>query len=164
MKINIDWNKGIKLEASYSLKSTEDYGLYQVYGTYPVYGNNTLLYIGKAASQYFGVRLKQHNKWFDNQDSENIVVYTGRIGSNNPSDDWDNMIDIAEKLLIFSHRPAENSLHINTANNIPIETHIFNWGNRGLLLPEVSAFRYLANDEVYFSTYETLTEYSGEVK
>ena len=160
MKIHIDWQSKIKLIDSYSLKEESDYGVYQVYGTHPVYGSNTLLYIGKAVSQKFGVRLKQHNKWFCNQDSESIVIYVGRIGSNNISKNWkhwDNMIHTAEKLLIYSHQPACNSSNINTANKIPIETHIFNWGDHGLLLPEVSAFRYFADDEIHFPSYEIFT-------
>jgi len=160
MQIHIDWKNGIKLTDSYKLNSGDDYGVYQIYGTHPVYGKNTLLYIGKAASQTFGMRLKQHDKWLYNQDSEQITVYTGRIGSNTPNKDWErweDIIDIAEKLLIYVHQPAGNSSNIKSVGEIPIDTHVLNWGDHGLLLPEVSAFRYFADDETYFPTYQTLT-------
>lgn len=160
MKIHIDWKSGVTLENSYTFQTGEDYGLYQIYGTHPVYGQNTLLYIGKAVSQTFGVRLKEHDKWLYNQDSKRIAVYTGRIGSNNPKIDWnnwENMIHVAERLLIYAHQLSGNSSNIKTPGEIPIDTHVFNWGDRGLLLPEVSAFRYLADDNIHFSSYETLT-------
>ena len=161
MKIHIDWVSGISLEDSYSLLYPHDYGIYQVYGTHPVYGKNVLLYIGKARDQKIGERLKQHEKFYYNQDSDQIQVYTGRIGSNNPKEDydqWGSLIDIAEKLLIFTHQPAYNSSNINSAKDIPINAHIMNWGNRGMLLPEVSAFRYFATDQDHFPTYGTLTD------
>ena len=160
MQIHIDWTSGISLEESYLPNSSEDYGIYQIYGSHPVYGKNTLLYIGRAKNQTFGARLKQHEKFWYNQDSDEVIVYTGRIGSNEPElaiKKWDDMIDLAEKLLIFTHQPACNSSNINTANAIPIETHVMNWGNRGLLMPEASAFRHFADDDTYFQSYQTLS-------
>jgi len=158
MQIRIDWNTGVSLDDSYLLNDPDDYGVYQIYGSHPIYGHHVLLYIGKAQDQTFGVRLRQHEKWLYNPDSDNVKVYTGRVSSDNPTDkNWDQMIDLAEKLLIYSHQPACNSSNINTAKSIPIETHVLNWGNRGMLLPEVSAFRFFATDEVYFQNHATLS-------
>jgi len=159
VQIHIDWQSSISLEEAYKLNDYDDYGVYQIYGTHPVYGKNVLLYIGKARDQTFGTRIKQHDKFLYNQDSDQVVVYTGRLGSNDPKrrDDWDDMIDLAEKLLIFTHQPACNSSNINTARAIPIETHVMNWGNRGMLLPEVSAFRHFAEDDKHFHGYEIFT-------
>lgn len=158
MKIHIDWKSGITLEESYELDSPTDYGIYQIYGSHPVYGHNVLLYIGKANYQTFGERLYQHEKWLINQDSTNIRVYTGRISSDDELDTtWEDKIDIAESLLIYSHQPACNSSNIKTIpKNIPKEIHVFNWEDRGMLLPEVSAYRYLAANKD-FESYKLLS-------
>ena len=53
-------------------------------------------------------------------------------------------IDLAERLLIYTHSPAWNSQHIKSLKweKIPENLHIFNWGVRGHLLPEVSVRRW----------------------
>lgn len=150
MNIHIDWTSGITLEDAYALDSSTDYGIYQIYGSHPVYGHNVLLYIGKANYQTFGVRLYQHEKWLTNQDSNNIRVYTGRISSDDELDKkWEDKIDMAESLLIYAHQPACNSSNVKTVKNIPVDTHIFNWLDRGMLLAEVSAYRYLVRNEEF---------------
>ena len=149
MKINILWTSGIELESAYEADGVSDFGIYQVYGAHPVYGNHVLLYIGRSRCQTFGGRFLRHEKWPLNQDSKNFKVYFGRLASDHEvtNSDWDNMIDIAEKLLIFAHQPACNSSNINSAGDeIPEEAHVLNWGDRGLLLPEVSANRFDAGD------------------
>lgn len=150
MKIHIDWSSGITLDESYELNGPTDYGVYQIYGSHPVYGHNVLLYIGKANYQTFGVRLFQHDKWLVNQDSSNVRVYIGRISSDEKSDqNWELKIDLAESLLIYCHQPACNSSNIKSVKNIPLETHVFNWLDRGMLLAEVSAYRYLVNNNEF---------------
>lgn len=150
MKIHIEWQTGIPLEDAYGLNAPEDYGVYQIYGSHPVYGSNVLLYIGKARDQTFGTRLRQHDRWQYNQDCENVRVYTGRICSTDPNDkDWEDMIDSAEKLLIYTHQPACNSSNILTVKDINMNVHIFNWLSYGMLLPEVSAYRYVGTDKEF---------------
>ncbi|MCW8331744.1 hypothetical protein MD588_23365 [Photobacterium sp. SDRW27] len=159
MQIHVDWNGSYTLEDVKKLTDGDDYGLYQIYGAHPVYGTDVLLYIGKASSQTLGVRISQHEKWLYNQDSENIRVYTGHLGGNVDisNEEWANQIDIAEKLLIFTHKPAYNSSNINSIPDIPVETHVFNWCDYRSLMPEVSAFRYLATDDEHFSTYRNFS-------
>lgn len=150
MKIHVDWTTGVPLKEAYELTHPTDYGIYQIYGSHPIYGHNVLLYIGKARDQTFGVRLRQHIKWINNQDSSNVRVYTGRIASGDSQDEhWDLKIDHAEKLLIYTHQPACNSSNINTLGEIPEDTHVYNWVDRGMLLPEVSAYRYMVADEEF---------------
>lgn len=159
-EIHIEWDGSHSLESIKQFQESNDYGLYQIYGSHLIYGSNQLLYIGKANDQTFGKRIPQHAKWFYHQDSENIKVYIGRLGGNRTINDekWGEQIDIAEKLLIHSHKPAYNSSNIQTIpDSIPIETHVFNWCNYCSLMPEVSAFRWLATDEDYFATYKTFT-------
>jgi hypothetical protein len=151
LKINILWESGIELKDSYEFNGISDFGIYQVYGAHPIYGHHVLLYIGRSRCQTFGGRFLSHEKWPLNQDSKNVKVYFGRLASDKGTDvtntDWDNMIDIAEKLLIFSHQPACNSSNINNAGKeIPEEAHVLNWGDRGVLLPEVSARRFDTGD------------------
>jgi len=52
------------------------------------------------------------------------------------------MINNAEKLLIYSHRPAHNSSNINSLQAKELSaTHVLNWGNFKSLLPEVSSMK-----------------------
>ncbi|ARD39181.1 hypothetical protein [Edwardsiella ictaluri] len=157
-KIHIQWNGPYSLEQIKNMNSGKDYGLYQAYGVHTVYGSNVLLYIGQATYQTFGVRIPQHAKWGYVQDENELKFYVGRFAGNEEVSDkeWSEQISVAEKLLIFTHSPALNSSNINTvSNDIPLETHVYNWGNRRNLLPEVSAFRYLYNDNIHFPTYKT---------
>lgn len=160
MKIHIDWVGAHSLEGVKQLTASDDYGVYQIYGTHPIYGSDVLLYIGKADKQTLGVRIPQHEKWAYTSDVSNIKVYTGHLGSNSDVSDeeWSHLIDVAERLLIFTHKPAYNSASINSIYKVPIESHVFNWGNFRNLMPEVSAFRYLATDKEHFSTYKNFGE------
>jgi len=145
--INIWW------EGPYTLSDIEnknignddnkDYGVYQIYGTHPVYGNNVLLYIGKTEQQVFSTRLNQETHWWNNQDANNIQIYFGRLIGNTPSESiWTSMINKAEKLLIYAHRPAHNSSNINSIQEDEAKnTHVLNWGTFKDLQPEVSSMR-----------------------
>lgn len=155
-QIHIQWDGPFSLEQIKLMNTRTDYGLYQVYGTHTVYGSNVLLYIGQATYQTFGTRILQHSKWGYVPDEKELKVYVGRFAGNEPvtEEEWNAQISIAEKLIIFTHSPALNSANINsTGNSVPIETHVYNWGNRRNLLPEVSALRYLYNDDEHFPTY-----------
>lgn len=148
MNIRIEWDGGYSLEdlENGKLDTNKDYGLYQVYGYHPVYGNNVLLYIGKADRQTFKTRLSQEIWWWNNEDSKNLNIYVGRIfDEKQPSDEeWSQMIDYAERMLIFAHSPAMNSSNIFTISrdkNILKEfenIRIFNYDNHKSLLPEIS--------------------------
>ncbi|WP_419774470.1 hypothetical protein [Halarcobacter sp.] len=149
MTINIEW------EGSYSLKDLEnkklnntniDYGIYQIYGNHPIYGNDVLLYIGKANQQTFNKRLNQEQWWWLNEDANNLKIYVGRLfAKEQPSfEEWEKMIDIAEKMLIYSHSPAMNSSNIfSISRDKEIlkkyeDVRIFNFDNYRSLMPEVS--------------------------
>ncbi len=164
-KIHIQWDGPYSLEQIKSMNSGKDYGLYQAYGVHTVYGSNVLLYIGQATYQTFGVRILQHTKWGYVQDENELKIYVGRFAGNEEISDkeWSEQISVAEKLLIFTHSPALNSSNINTvSNDIPLETHVYNWGNRRNLLPEVSAFRYLYDDNLHFPTYRIFGQEESE--
>ncbi|WP_232055195.1 hypothetical protein [Vibrio taketomensis] len=88
---------------------------------------------------------------------ECLKVYVGRFAGNEQisNDEWSRQISIAEKLLIYTHSPALNSSNINNVGgDVPIDSHVYNWGNRRNLLPEVSALRYLYDDNEHFPTYQ----------
>lgn len=120
-----------------------DYGVYQIYGGHPIYGHDVLLYIGKASEQTFSKRISQEKHWWFNQDSMNVKIYLGRLCGETPSNEiWSSQIIKAEKLLIFSHRPAHNSSNINSIRSEELQnTHVINYGNHRSLLPEVSSVR-----------------------
>jgi len=123
----------------------KDYGIYQVYGFHPIYGDNVLLYIGQAKNQTFAKRLSQ--EWWEyNADCNNIQFYVGRLfGDKQPTaKKWNELIDIAEKMLIYAHAPAMNSSNIlNISRDTEIlkkysNIRIFNYDQYRSLFPEVS--------------------------
>ncbi|MCG7344021.1 hypothetical protein MHZ92_07750 [Sporosarcina sp. ACRSL] len=155
--IHIDWEGPYTLENLRALMNEEtDYGIYQVYGKHPVYGSNVLLYIGKADMQTIGKRISQEN-WWNTNDSNRHLIYAGRLmGEQTPEEiDWSIEIDLAEKLLIYVHKPAYNSQNLS---NIPHESlqdiHILNWGSYRDLFPEVSGLRWTSKlDELEHEVY-----------
>jgi hypothetical protein len=121
-----------------------DYGIYQIYGKHPVYGNDVLLYIGKSDRQTLGLRISQEN-WLDTNDSNNTKIYVGRLhGPQNQSEEmWSTEIDLAERLLIYVHKPAYNSKSISSLPDLKLQhIHILNWGDHRNLLPELSGLRW----------------------
>ena len=146
--IHLFWEGPKTFEQLNSLNNEEqDYGIYQIYGTHPVYGKDTLLYIGKASERSFKQRLvSDKREWINNKwDDINFRFHIGRLyGIEIPSDDeWGEQIQIAEELLIFSHSPAYNSDHVGSINEDKVyDSIVLNWGNRGMLLPEVTGMTY----------------------
>jgi hypothetical protein len=132
------------------------YGIYQIYGTHPIYGSNVLLYIGKADRQTFAKRISQEG-WEYNSDSKNLEIYIGKLfDKKQPSDDeWSNLISNAEKLLIYTHSPSENSSNINSLskNEITLDEikniRVINYDNYKSLMPEVSGDIYIESLDWY---------------
>lgn len=157
-KIHIEWEGPKILSDLNSLNDPKyDYGLYQIYGGHPIYGANTLLYIGKADKQTFGVRINQES-WTVNRNAGNLQIYIGRlIGKKTPeAEQWSKEISLAEKLLIYSHKPAFNTQNLNS---IPIDdikdVHVFNWCQYCSLIPEVSGATWAITTELTkFIVYE----------
>jgi hypothetical protein len=122
-----------------------DFGIYQVYGQHPIYGDNVLLYIGKVKDEHFSARLYGHRDFDASQIPKFTKIHLGYFckADDISEKNWKDAIDIVEKVLIRSHFLAYNSkdvkgfLESNTPNIL-----IYNWGNRGSLLPEVSTLRY----------------------
>lgn len=143
LEIHVAWHGPCTLEHALRLNSPTDYGLYQYYGDHPVYGNGVLLYVGKASKQSFGRRLSQHNwhQWV----SSPVELYVGRLCGESAIDvnEWERRIDLAERLIVFSHRPAFNAANLNRIGAPPGEdVRVLNWGRRKSLLPEVSLSRW----------------------
>lgn len=142
LDIHINWDGPYTLAETKNLNSDSDFGIYQYYGSHPVYGSNVLVYIGKAEKQTFAQRLLQHNwhLWLP----DITEVYVGKICSEAPLNnaEWERLIDLAERILIFSHSPAFNSSNLNLIGNNGGDTRVINWGKRKSLLPEVSISRW----------------------
>lgn len=140
MVINIEWQGPLSKEEATELTDPRDFGIYQFYGRHPVYGANTLLYIGKARDQTLGRRISQQN--FDNFVCHTAAVFVGRLAYHEVQpDEWKERIGIAEALLIYAHSPAWNAQNLNDYTHID-NLQILNWGDYGMLLPEVSTARY----------------------
>lgn len=140
----------------------KDFGVYQVYGHHPVYGKDVLLYIGQAAKQTFAERLSQE-AWEYNQDYKNIKFYIGRLfAKKQPSlkKEWNNMIDIAEKILIYSHEPARNSSNILTISRDESKlkefenVRVLNYDSYRSLMPEVSGELWIKDFDNYNGVFE----------
>ncbi len=143
--IHIEWSGPLTLQQVTGCHEERDYGVYQIYGGHVVYGSDVLLYIGKAGSQHFGTRIPQETHWVDNHDADRIRVYLGRIaGEITPSDEIrGRQIDLAERLLIYSHHPAYNAQkNLGALSGDLQNVHVFNWGHHASLLPEVSGARW----------------------
>lgn len=156
--INIEWEGPFNLVDLPTLTDTEtDYGVYQIYGKHPVYGSDVLLYIGKADLQTLGKRISQEG-WIHLNDSNNTKVYVGRFhGSNNPSpEQWSKEIDLAERLLIYVHKPAYNSRSLSSLPDTELQNiHILNWGHHRDLLPELSGLRWTGTlDNIEYDIYK----------
>ena len=157
--IHIDWDGPYSFSKLDELKNDKiDYGIYQIYGGHPVYGSNKLLYIGKADTQTFGVRISQE-RWYWNNDAESVQIYVGRLaGEKTPNlEIWSKQISLAEKLLIFAHAPAYNSQNINSIRNEKelYNLHILNWANHRDLMPEISGARWTSKyDDMKYELYE----------
>ena len=152
--INLSWEKIIYSEAEIQkLSNPHDAGLYQIYGYHPAYGNDSLLYIGQAST--FSERLKGRFEFSEScaiPDSIRIGRICNAVEKENIFN-WDlnkreELISIAEKMLIKSHAPAFNKidntgLFSETLKEFDkIDYIILNWGEFGKLLPEISTFRY----------------------
>jgi hypothetical protein len=110
--VHLQWDGPKAWQEKAKLKSTKDYGIYQIYGCHPVHGADCLLYIGKACDQPFAVRLKQEVDWMYDADFGRLSIYVGRCSGwdGTPSDQvWTRQIDLSEKLLILAHRPGWNA-------------------------------------------------------
>lgn len=148
--INISWEKiPFDLDLIRKKNLPSDYGLYQIYGQHPAYGENALLYIGKSENQKFGTRLDK--RWeFVESCARPTSIYLGRIiKSKNEILEWDinlwrKMINDVEILLIRSHTPAFNKKENSGLYSHDLEQNllVFNWDDRGALLPEISTLRY----------------------
>ncbi|OHD64455.1 MAG: hypothetical protein A2096_04080 [Spirochaetes bacterium GWF1_41_5] len=145
--INIQWEKvPFEIEEVNKLNKKNHYGIYQIYGNHPVYGRDVLLYIGKANKQTFSQRLGVDQEYF--QFVESILYPTNiRIGmicesEDGKNDTWEALIDESEKILILSHLPAFNASNIKAFYKGDEDCLIiYNWGDIGSLLPEISTHR-----------------------
>ncbi len=156
--IQLEWEGPYKLlELASITDDCFDYGVYQIYGKHPVYGSDVLLYIGKADYQTLGKRISQEN-WLNTNDSNNLKIYVGRLhGPNTPTEaQWSNEIDLAERLLIYVHKPAFNARSISSLPDTELQNvHILNWGHYRDLLPEVSGIRWTSKlDNIEYVRYK----------
>lgn len=144
MDIHIFWDGPHSYDGATKLTSGQDYGIYQIYGHHPLYGADVLLYLGMAQAQTFGKRISQEG-WLDRTDGLNIEVYVGRLAGRNKiaEEAWEELIDHAEKLLIYSHLPALNTQSTKSLPEENVMSHrIYNWGAHRDLFPEVSGYRF----------------------
>lgn len=139
--IEIGWEGPIGMSDTYKLCNPEDYGIYQIYDTHNIFGSESLLYIGKANQQTFATRLSQHECWTKNEISETKIYY-GRLGgiTNIETKEWERLINVAEKLLIFYCSPPYNTQNINWYGDLEVHTIVLNLGKKNKLPNEVSTF------------------------
>ena len=96
----------------------EDYGLYQIYGSHILYGREkeALLYIGQTTQQTFSQRFSQHKgEWLNKE--KNVSIYIGRLveelyKSKTVWQLWEDLVKIAESIMIYKYAPSYNSSKI----------------------------------------------------
>ena len=142
-EIHISWHGPYTLNDARTGRQGATYGLYQYIGMHDVYGPGTLLYLGKAVDRQINSRLSEHvhESW----SSLPVDILIGNLATEAKlqNDEWSEQIDLAERLLIYTHSPAWNSSNVKSidwSSTPPL--HIFNWGDRGYLLPEVTTKRW----------------------
>jgi hypothetical protein len=152
--VHINWKGPFNLgEIAKMGDPRRDFGLYQVYAHHPVYGR-TLVYIGKAREQTFSQRIAQHH-WDSGSENDpnNIEIYVGRLmGATTPElARWRWEIDVAEKLLIHSHGPAYNALHVYQAPSAGecSDVRVLNWGSNRSLAREVSGLMWTKRGDTF---------------
>ncbi|MEA2018871.1 MAG: hypothetical protein U9N59_10525 [Campylobacterota bacterium] len=158
-KENFNYNN----ETSFLNDENKDIGVYQVYGCHPIYGNDVLLYIGKAAKQTFALRLSQEG-WNLNEDFHNIKFYVGRLFDEyqpKSISQWYDMIDKAESMLIYAHKPARNSSNILNISKSQQKIEIFknirvlNYDNYRSLMPEISGELWVKGFDSYDGVFDS---------
>lgn len=158
-RIHLLWAGPHTLEDVLEMRGASDYGIYQVYGPHPANATESLLYIGKARDQTFGDRFADADRqeWYPDGWGDNTALFRFFVGRVLPTQDdqqlgaidddrWAKYIDSAEVLLIYVHAPNWNSQGIHTLTTERSadsdDIHVFNWGTRASLLPEVSGARH----------------------
>ena len=147
--IHLLWQGPHTREAILKMVGPTDFGVYQICASLPAYGWDALAYIGKAQEQSFAARLKARADLLENPWAENSHIYTARIhkvenGPHPTPEEWGGLITAAEKLLIVAHSPAWNGQGVQGLKREESgceHFHVFNWGQYGRLLPEVSGAR-----------------------
>jgi len=143
--INVEWEGPHSLGKVATLNRRTDKGLYQVYGGHPANGAGTLLYIGLAVDQTFGERIPQGGRWT----TQRVEIYVGRLYGKTPDEKtWKRRIEWAERLLIYAHKPPENSQkNLGEMEKALCSVRVLNWSEHRDLLPEVSGARWVWPDE-----------------
>ena len=144
MEIHLKWHGPYSLEDVRNGEPGETSGLYQYIGMNDVYRPAALLYIGMS-ERPISRRLEKHNLHLWSSLPVKILIGNLAVPKETKLDgnEWRRRIKWAESLLIYTHSPAWNSSNIQNVNWSKVPAlHIFNWGVRGRLLPEVSTKRW----------------------
>jgi len=124
--------------------------LYALYGTHHLYGQKQLLYLGRTEVD-LGSRLAGHAKWVQGEYDPMLVRIASISRYSNVEGWWDAwdpkkryekadraLVERVEALLIYAHQPAYNSSLKSECNSALGMLRIFNTGQCGSLLPEIS--------------------------
>ncbi len=149
---NAHWEGPFELDyLNDELEKKDNHVLYQIYGRHPLYGHNVLLYIGKA-EEGAKKRLLRHMSNWAAYESDSCKAYAASLGK---FENWEKFYKIAEyskpdnvaiekveKLLIFAHQPAYNTMSKKSVS-VSQKIRIFNTGRFGSLNPEISGLYYI---------------------
>lgn len=152
--INVHWEGPMAWKEALKQGRKKGYVLYQIYGSHPVHGSDILLFIGKT-KQFSTVKLEEHVWWTLHEEYDRVEVRLGSVGQ---WFDWEHWLkkrrsnvypapnrelmkklsDI-ENLLILANQPLYNTQYKNEQGvGIENEIRIFNTGQMGRIMPEVS--------------------------
>ncbi|KMP12327.1 hypothetical protein UZ36_01035 [Candidatus Nitromaritima sp. SCGC AAA799-C22] len=156
--INVHWEGPMEWKEAIKKGRKKGYVLYQICGTHLVYGSDIPLYIGKT-ERFASVKLKEHDWWVLHEEYDRVKVRLGSVGKwfdwdhwfNNPSKSYpapkgqlkSQLADV-EKLLVLANQPLYNTQYKSEETvQIKHDIRIFNTGQMGRLLPEISGTYFL---------------------
>ena len=103
-------------------------GVYQVYGDSSIYGTSCLLYIGQ--SKNLAARRQQH-------ENDSPISYQNNVSFRYALCDIE-LLDIAESLLISTHKPSMNGMNLKEPCERSVLYMVQNHGERGVLTLQVT--------------------------
>ena len=156
--INIHWEGPFEWKEALKKGRKKGYVFFQICGTHPVYGSDLPLYIGKT-NNFAIVKLDELTGLTLHEEYDRVKVRLGSVGNWFDWDHWWNKaetpypapkgelkkkLEHIKKLLVIANHPLYNTKYKNEETiGIPHDMRIFNTGQMGRILPEISGTYFL---------------------
>jgi|GraSoiStandDraft_42_1057292.scaffolds.fasta_scaffold119539_2 hypothetical protein len=147
--IHVIWHGPLTVEEAVVANTNDDYGIYQIYGAHEASGSDTLLYVGQADRGRFDGRIMHHQEKWGRWNPDKLGIYLGRLAGLEPitNDEWGNVIDRAEAVLIWKIGVPFNSARITSLKYLEKPILVVNHGHRHRLPECVSTLTEFINTD-----------------